>query len=358
MLKSLGTDLIVIVTGGSGFIGSALVEVLEAAPEVREIRILDIVEPTRLMSPKTTFRYCNVLDLACFLDHSEDGDIMFDNVGLLGTDDDHENGDRRWSAIQTNVVGVQNHIDVIRRNGIQMFIHHTKSYFETQYENMYSVTKAQAELLARHTGTEDKVPTVMLKYFNAAGKGQHLYPARKLYPLIAIQALLGLDLTVYGDGSQTIELVHVSDLAEAIWLTVKEYNDGDGFVEADMGSGHVLTVIEYCERVLAQVEKVGSKSGSTIVHLPMRAGETEGSYNASHPAHLQKLEEAGYVVKHGVDDIINEYLAHYAAAPAEHILNGLRYFQSLGRKFTSKGVEVDMNKWTVAKVDSLRNKYL
>jgi UDP-glucose 4-epimerase len=82
---------------------------------------------------------------------------------------------------------------------------------------------------------------------------------------------MGLPMPIWGDGSQTVDLVHVDDIA---WRLVAAAEGGPmtGQGETwDAGSGVESSVLEVAK-------EVGRITGNPDVeHLPMRAGETEGT---------------------------------------------------------------------------------
>ena len=52
-----------------------------------------------------------------------------------------------------------------------------------------------------------------MRWLNAVGPYQHLYPVRKFLPTMILACMFGLHLEVYGDGEQTIDPIDVEDLS-------------------------------------------------------------------------------------------------------------------------------------------------
>jgi UDP-glucose 4-epimerase len=83
-------------------------------------------------------------------------------------------------------------------------------------------------------------------------------------PTFAAAAVAGRPIPVWGDGEQTVDLIHAGDLAR---LLVDATAFGDD-VTLDGGTGQAMTVNQVASMVL---DITGSRAGT--VHLPMRLGE-------------------------------------------------------------------------------------
>lgn len=132
--------------------------------------------------------------------------------------------------------------------------------------NPYSVSKLAGEQLMKMYYDLYNVKTVTLRYFNVYGPRQ---PKSGQYaPVIGIfsqQKNDGKTLTVVGDGLQTRDFIHVSDIALAN-LTVAE-KDVDTYGEVyNVGTGHPISV-----------RKIASMFSDDVVHLPPRPAEARHS---------------------------------------------------------------------------------
>lgn len=132
--------------------------------------------------------------------------------------------------------------------------------------NPYSVSKLAGEHLMKMYYDLYNVKTVTLRYFNVYGPRQ---PKSGQYaPVIGIfsqQKKDGKTLTVVGDGLQTRDFVHVSDIALAN-LTVAE-KDVDNYGQVyNVGTGRPISV-----------KKIASMFSDDIVHLPPRPAEARHS---------------------------------------------------------------------------------
>jgi UDP-glucose 4-epimerase len=135
------------------------------------------------------------------------------------------------------------------------------------FPSVYTATKIAADRLAtawHHS--HHKLRTSHVRAFNAYGPGQAHGPGhpQKIVPTFATEAWAGRPIPVWGDGQQTVDLVHADDLGR---LLVEATRHGDD-VTFDGGTGQAMTVNEVANMVLDITE-----STAGIEYLPMRDGE-------------------------------------------------------------------------------------
>lgn len=157
--------------------------------------------------------------------------------------------------------------------------------------NPYSVSKLAGEQLMKMYYDLYNVKTVTLRYFNVYGPRQ---PKSGQYaPVIGIfsqQKKDGKTLTVVGDGLQTRDFIHVSDIALAN-LTVAE-KDVDNYGQVyNVGTGRPISV-----------KKIASMFSDDIVHLPPRPAEARHS-----SANISKIKRTyGWEPKVNLEEWIKE----------------------------------------------------
>lgn len=230
----------VVVTGGAGFIGSAV---------CRELK-------ERGHEPITFDRANgeNVLhDLIPEANH------VIHLAGVLGTDELFDEAER---AISANVVGTLRVLQQCR----QMGAGYTGILMPAVFPSVYTATKLCAEHLAKAWNHTYGVPVSHVRAFNAFGPGQKHGPGhpRKIVPAFATEAWAGVPLKVWGDGNQTVDLIHTDDLARML-VDAMAFGDCDVF---DGGTGQPWTVNAVADMVIMITE-----SESPVEHLPMRRGE-------------------------------------------------------------------------------------
>lgn len=124
----------------------------------------------------------------------------------------------------------------------------------------YSAAKAIGEHMAHAYARRDGLAGVIARFFNTVGPRQTGAYAG-VVPRLVSQALLGEDLTIYGDGTQTRCFCDVEDVVRAVLgLLDTEAAIGETF---NIGSEHEVSMNELAETILDV-----SGSASRIVHVP------------------------------------------------------------------------------------------
>jgi UDP-glucose 4-epimerase len=131
----------------------------------------------------------------------------------------------------------------------------------------YGVSKRAAELYLHCLGPGLGVDTAALRRFNVYGPRQDpSSPYSGVVSLFMARALAGEALTILGDGAQTRDFVYVRDVARA-FVAALDAPRLDGLI-ANIGSAHATTIRELAAAI---VRAAGSRS--PIVHAPARAGD-------------------------------------------------------------------------------------
>jgi UDP-glucose 4-epimerase len=187
-------------------------------------------------------------------------DAVIHLAGVLGT---HELFDTPQLAIDVNVSGTLNVLEACKAHGAA----YVGITMPPVFPSIYTATKTAATRLASAYHHTHGLPVSHVRAFNAFGAGQKHgegHP-RKIVPSFATQAWAEEPIGIWGDGEQTVDLIHVDDLGRILVRALK-YGDDETF---DGGTGIPLTVNEVADLVL---ELTGSRAGKA--YLPMRRGET------------------------------------------------------------------------------------
>jgi dTDP-glucose 4,6-dehydratase len=241
----------VLVTGGAGFIGSAVVRHLLEQPGFEVINLDSLTYAGNLASlddvqslPRYAFEKVDITDRAAvdgvFLKHRP-------NCVLHLAAETHVDRsiDGPGQFVMTNVVGTLNMLEAARQHWMTLagddacrfrFVHvSTDEVFgdleaqepafneSTPYNpsSPYSASKAASDHLARAWMRTYGLPVIVTNCSNNYGPRQ--YP-EKLIPLMILNALEGKPLPVYGDGSNIRDWLFVEDHARAL---CKVLTDGD-----------------------------------------------------------------------------------------------------------------------------------
>jgi UDP-glucose 4-epimerase len=234
--------MIVLVTGGGGFIGSHVE--LELKAQGHEPFIFDRPYDVR-----------SELDLASM----GPVDAVIHLAGRLGTAELFGGFDE---AVDVNVKGTQRVLEYCRQTGA----HYVGITMPEVWANVYQATKRCARILATAWHESYNVPVSHVCAFNAFGVGQKYGPGhpQKIIPTFASRAWEGDPITIWGDGTQTVDLISASEVAKVL-VGALDFGGDELF---DAGTGGEWTVNEVARYVL---EVTGSKS--EIIHERMRDGE-------------------------------------------------------------------------------------
>jgi UDP-glucose 4-epimerase len=236
-------------TGSSGFIGRAVVTQLQAAG-------VDVVEIDRHNGHDIL-----ETDLAALLDPC---DAVIHLAGILGTS---ELFDAIETAVDVNVHGTLRVLRACEKTGTG----YVGITMPDCWPSVYQATKLAATRLAAAFHDTTGLPVTHVRAFNAYGPGQAHGPGhpQKIVPTFATKAWAGQPIPIWGNGSQTVDLVHVDHIAACLTsVALEPLGTGQTW---DAGSGTELTVLEVAELVM---EVTGA---TALEHLPMRAGETPGT---------------------------------------------------------------------------------
>lgn len=173
----------------------------------------------------------------------------------------------------TNVLGTQRVLALAMRRAISRVVYVSSSsvygrvanraeWAPLQPCNPYGATKAAGELLCRAYHESYGLPVTVIRPFSVYGPGQRPDMAHNIF----IRALLaGEPITVDGDGEQTRSNTYVADLVDGM---VRAWAHGGGWDVFNLGGDHVVSINELvalCE------EATGRKA--TVVHGPAKLGD-------------------------------------------------------------------------------------
>jgi UDP-glucose 4-epimerase len=267
-----------VVVGGSGFLGGAVVDELVRAG--RDVVIFDRAGSQEAVDRRhgpgaARFVRGDVRHADAVLTTFRGAEEVYDFAGELGTS---ELDDAIPEAITTNILGAAVQFEAAIRQGVPRLLYASKP---NVWLNTYSITKWAAEQFAELYNQRGETRFCALRYYNAFGPNQSLYPIRKIIPMFAALAMRGRPLEVFGDGEQVVDLVYSPDLARlTVQFLAEEYIDR----VVDCGRGVGLSVNEVA---LAVNEVTGNRGG--VRHLPMRRGEDESSTLVADLEVLSKL---------------------------------------------------------------------
>ena len=270
----------VIVTGGAGFIGSHLTDAFLARDdEVSVVDDLSSGRPSRL-DERVTLHKLSVTDAGLLGQAFES--LKPDLICHLAAQIDVRASVARPAAdAQTNVVGTVNVLDAARSCDARVLFCSTGGALYGRDapipsmedvlplpESPYGIAKHCAEqylgLYNRLHGTAHSV----LRLANVYGPRQDPSGEAGVVPIFCSQILSGKPLTIFGDGTQTRDLVYVGDVVTAFLAAADQRRPGTW----NIGTGAEVSVLN-----LAKV--IGQVTGREVEHVlaPARPGELQRS---------------------------------------------------------------------------------
>lgn len=266
---------------GAGFIGRHVVELLTFMRH--SVSIFDRYPPLA-GSWKCGYRTFlgDVRDREAVMEAIYQHDGVINLSGILGT---METIDNPHASVDTNVHGALNVFEGCRKNrmnsnGLPCVQIAVGNHF---MNNTYAITKTTAERFALMFNKEHGTRIAVVRGLNAYGEYQKHKPVKKITPNFIVSALNKKPIQIFGDGTQVMDMIYVRDLAKILVRALTlDHGCYDRVFEA--GTGRKTTVNEIAETVN---RIVGNTEG--IEHIPMRAGEPEGSVVVGDPATLAPL---------------------------------------------------------------------
>ena len=302
------------ITGASGFIGTNLMLHFAKTEPDTEVILIDLVPPVVPIPYNDRFVYADIRNLKSMLDAFHGCDEVYHLAGILGTS---ELLAVSSLACEVNIVGANNVMDAARIAGVQRVYNVAKPHFEGYDENSYTLTKHAGELIGRLYQEKYGMEVATVRWLNAVGPYQHLYPVRKFLPMMILLAMYNLPLEIYGDGTQTIDPIDVNDLSRFTVHAVR--NLGRDRRVVDLGSGNAITCNDAAVEILAAVQ--GSKS--EIVHVPMRDGEKPGVNLVADMSYWDSVDMKPEV---SFAESIHKTVAYMYTLPVVYLGNALRFY--------------------------------
>ena len=280
----------ILVTGGAGFIGSAVVRHIINHTQDSVINLVKLTYAGNLdslssiaHSDRYTFEHADICDRAAldriFAQHQPDA-VMH----LAAESHVDRSIDSAGEFIQTNIVGTFTLLEAARayyqgqpenRRATFRFhhistdevygdLHGTNDLFTetTPYapSSPYSASKASSDHLVRAWRRTYGLPTIVTNCSN--NYGCYHFP-EKLIPHMILNALDGKPLPVYGDGKQIRDWLYVEDHARALYLVVTQGKIGETY---NIGGFNEQQNIQVVRTICALLEELAPNKPQGIAH--------------------------------------------------------------------------------------------
>lgn len=271
--------MIVLVTGGAGFIGSYYIDLLlKTEPNCQVINLDALTYAGNLKNtqnfsdnPRYTFVEGDICEKDCIqkvfegraierivhfaaeshVDHSLKNPDLFVRTNVLGTQNLLSCAKSAWEDSQGGYQPSHRYIQ-ISTDEVYGSYHGPYPFREDsplKPTNPYAASKAAGELLVQSYWQTYQLPTIITRACNNYGMGQH---HEKFIPAMIRQALNNQPLPLYGDGHQEREWIHVSDHCRALNWILTGGKIGEVY---NIGSGMRLRNVDVAATILKTLDK-------------------------------------------------------------------------------------------------------
>jgi UDP-glucose 4-epimerase len=266
-----------VVTGGAGFIGSHMVDLL--VDHGYSVVVIDNLVTGRAENlaqhrrePRVEFHETDMCTVAVDSRLFRGVDYVF-HFGGIG--DIVPSIERPLEYMRANVDGTLAVLEASRHAGVRKFVYAASSScygLATELptteqapihpEYPYALSKYLGESAALHWAQVYRLPVISIRMFNVYGPRVRTTGAYgAVFGVFLAQKLHGKPFTVVGDGSQRRDFVFVTDVARAYLMAAESAETNQIF---NLGSGNPQTINRLIELM-----------GGDVVHVPKRPGEPD-----------------------------------------------------------------------------------
>jgi dTDP-glucose 4,6-dehydratase len=322
-----------LITGGSGFIGSNFIRYLFLDSDYTG-RVINIDKLTYAGNPENLAdvekeypgRYIFIQADICDSPQMEKifDDYQIDSVCHFAAESHVDRSIVKPDAfIQTNIVGTFNLLEAARSRLSQMVrFHHISTdevygslgregYFTetTSYQpnSPYSASKASSDHLVRAYHKTYGLPVTISNCSNNYGPYQ--FP-EKLIPLVIINGIDGKSLPVYGDGQNVRDWLYVRDHCTAVWMIMKRGANGETYNIGGSSEIENIKLVEMICDILDDIDQLADRKRRR--HLIEFVKDRPG-HDLRYAIDYSKLEQAlnwrpEVSLETGIRETINWYL--------------------------------------------------
>jgi len=314
-----------LVTGGAGFIGSHLCDALLARGD--HVTVIDdlstgSIDNVSHLDSNRRFKLVidTILNPPVLEQLTSKADVVFHLAASVGVKYVIDNPLR---SIQINIKGTENVLAAANKRKCKLVLASTSEIYGKNQQSplpedadrvlgsttisrwSYSASKAVDEFLTLAYHREKQLPVVIVRLFNTCGPrqtGQY----GMVIPRFIKQALLGRDVTVYGDGTQARCFCYVGDTVSGLLkLSVEPKADGEVF---NLGNDTEISIHELAKLIITL-----TKSESKIEFVPYEHAYERGfeDIERGKPSLAKIGDVIGYEPRVGLEEALRRTIEYF-----------------------------------------------
>ena len=318
-----------LITGGAGFIGSHLTDLLVS--QGHQVVVLDDLSTGRHDnlrrhhgSTDVEFVMGSILNDALVDDVVRRSDGVFHLAAAVGVNLIVQ---RPLESLATNIRGSEIVLDKCHKYGRKVLVASTSEIYGKNTSDAlseeddrilgsplktrwsYSEAKAIEEVLAHAYWRDKGLPTVIVRLFNTVGPRQVGHYGM-VVPRLVSQALRNEPITVYGSGQQTRCFCHVLDVVQGIYGLFED-TSAEGRV-FNVGSPEEISIMDLAERIKALT---GSTSEIQVVPYEVAYEAGFEDMQRRRPDISRIRDTTGWQPTRGLDQILEDVMADLRDRP-------------------------------------------
>jgi UDP-glucose 4-epimerase len=292
----------ILVTGGSGFIGSHVVDKLRAKGV--GVRVFEATMPT--FRNDIEYYQGSILDLSALAFAMNGIDAVMHLAAIADVKDVYN--DPHYSE-SINVRGTINVLEAARRAGVKRIVYGSTTWVYSEAasndvdemtplhapSHLYTATKLAGEYYCQSYSKLYGMGVTILRYGIPYGPRAR---DGAVIPIFVRKALNGEPLTIAGDGSQFRKFVYVEDLAEGNVLALQSVAKNKIY---NLDGSQKITIKQIAETIKKVIGNV------TIEYTPARPGDFGGKEVSSELA----KKELGWEARTSFEEGVRRYVAWY-----------------------------------------------
>ena len=313
--QSIGEKMNLLITGGTGFIGSNFIEYISKKSDYK-IVVIGKSNYKKNLESKNYHRFIkgdiNNYDLVYEICKNENIDVIINFAAETHVDNSIKNP---HNFIQTNINGTFTLLEVVKELNIKLFHISTAEVYGSLEKEIadesypyipnspYSASKASSDLLVRSYIKTYGIEAIVTNCSNNFGPKQH---EEKLIPTIIKNAINKRPIPIYGDGKNIRDWLYVKDHCKAIDLILHK---GKWQEKYNIGADNLKTNIEIANKIcdiLNEIRPIDIDYKSLITFVKDRPG-----HDFRYAVDSSKLKKLSWKIESSFEEKLKETVLWY-----------------------------------------------